>query len=612
MPSLERSLQPSRISRSDDLRRSRNQARTIARATFDGFLQSDLMPAGMQAPALIWGAAFVVAPALCFPAQAMVKYPYIRRFFPDRLEATFWGDRMLLGIMSAGAIGLVSVVLWETLFPARRDAFVLTPLPVSLPVQMFGRLLGLMMLCTAFVVALNTVPAVTFPLVASASFASMPRPAVGHFVSTSAADLFVFFSITSLQGLVILGFGRRAAGKLAAAAQTATVLIVLVSLIFMPLLMKLTHDGIMGNDPGNPRLLFNPIAWFLGLDEFITGTKRAIMGTLALRAVLATTIVTAATVAIYALGYEKLLKRAVETPPRSTRSIFAALGSRIVRWTFIRRPEEQAICAFVVRAVARSGRHSLLLSIYFGTALALMVTFVLPDLLRQGLSSLSSPTISVLALPLVLSVGLAVGLRILISIPAEMPARWIFQTSAIGPRSVDAATHKALLLLVIPPVAAAAAFIAGMLWGPRLGAIHAAYCASLALLLCEVLLIGYRGVPMTRPYVPGGSRFHMLWAVYLSVFLTYTLTSARLERDLLKISGSRGVLNAAAVFCGLALAVWIYRKLRLRTVEDVTFEAKVGEDETFKGFNLTEIYAAQSVAAKGRAAQANEPAKRPV
>ena len=63
--------------------RSREQVATIARATFDGFLQSDLMPSGMQAPAMIWVAAFLVAPSL-LPARAshMVKYPFIRTFHP--------------------------------------------------------------------------------------------------------------------------------------------------------------------------------------------------------------------------------------------------------------------------------------------------------------------------------------------------------------------------------------------------------------------------------------------------------------------------------------------------------------------------------------------------
>ena len=66
---------------------TRDQARTIARATFDGFLQSDLVPQGMQAPALIWVAAFFVAPALFLPVKALNKYSTIRRFFPERLEA---------------------------------------------------------------------------------------------------------------------------------------------------------------------------------------------------------------------------------------------------------------------------------------------------------------------------------------------------------------------------------------------------------------------------------------------------------------------------------------------------------------------------------------------
>ena len=45
------------------------QAVTIARATFGGFLQSDVMPQGMQASATIWAAAFLAAPAMLLSSQ---------------------------------------------------------------------------------------------------------------------------------------------------------------------------------------------------------------------------------------------------------------------------------------------------------------------------------------------------------------------------------------------------------------------------------------------------------------------------------------------------------------------------------------------------------------
>ena len=525
-----------------------------------------------------------------------MKYPFIRKFHPERLESAFWDDRMLFLILSAGAMGVVSVVLWDTLFPARRDAFVLTPLPVSLPVQMLGRLLGLSSLCIVFAVALNVIPAVTFPVTSSGAFIEMPRAMVAHLVSTTAADVFVFFGITAVQGLVILALGRGAAARLAAVAQTATVVVLLLSLLFFGNLRELTKDAIVRGDSAQPELLLLPTAWFLGLYEYIAGSPRPIMGALALRALLAAIVPLAITGAIYAFGYRRLLARAVETPNRSRRSPLVALAGRLVRAIFVRQPQQQAICGFVLRAVSRSGRHSMLASIYVGAALALMITFVLPDLLRFGPSAFAEPAVAVLALPLVLSVGLAVGVRILITIPADMGARWIFMTSALTPRMVDAAAHKALLLLVVPAVIVTAAATAGPLWGWEIAAVHAAFCVSLSLLLCETLMAGYRGVPLTRPYVPGASRFHMLWGLYITIFLTYTFTSARLEKELLKWTGGEGVLKAAAVFCTFAAAVWVVRKYRLRQAQDVPYEADMPEEQMFQGFNLTEIYTAQAVA----------------
>jgi hypothetical protein len=98
--------------------------------------------------------------------------------------------------------------------------------------------------------------------------------------------------------------------------------------------------------------------------------------------------------------------------------------------------------------------------------------------------------------------------------------------------------------------------------------------------------------------VPGSSRFHLLWALYLSLFLTYTFTSADLERAILKDSGFEGVYIAAGVFAAIAIVFWIARKLRLRDLAEVPFEADDPDDLMFQGFHLSEIQAAQAVASK--------------
>ena len=135
-----------------------------------------------------------------------MKYPFIRRFHPEMVEPALWDDRMLFLLLSAGAMGLVSVVLWDTLFPARRDAFVLTPLPVPLPVQMLGRLVGLRRAVRPLRRRAERHPGVHVSRRRVGDFLAMPRAMLGALRhGRGAADAFVFFSVTSLQGIVILG-----------------------------------------------------------------------------------------------------------------------------------------------------------------------------------------------------------------------------------------------------------------------------------------------------------------------------------------------------------------------------------------------------------------------
>src|SRR5437763_6439441 len=174
-----------------DWRAELRQTVTIARATLGGFLQSDVMPQGMQASATIWAAAFLAAPAMLLSAQFLGKYSFLQRYYPELLERAIWSDRGLFILLSSGAIGNVCVVMWDNLFPGRRDVFVLGSLPVRPRVQALGRLSGLVALFVAFAAALNLLPAVTFTMISALTITGAVRGLPAHLAASLAADAFV-------------------------------------------------------------------------------------------------------------------------------------------------------------------------------------------------------------------------------------------------------------------------------------------------------------------------------------------------------------------------------------------------------------------------------------
>ena len=56
------------------------------------------------------------------------------------------------------AIGFVALFIWDGVFPDRRDARILTPLPVPGRVLIGARLLALGALCGVFIIGVNAVP----------------------------------------------------------------------------------------------------------------------------------------------------------------------------------------------------------------------------------------------------------------------------------------------------------------------------------------------------------------------------------------------------------------------------------------------------------------------
>jgi hypothetical protein len=118
------------------------------------------------------------------------------------------------------------------------------------------------------------------------------------------------------------------------------------------------------------------------------------------------------------------------------------------------------------------------------------------------------------------------------------------------------------------------------------------FCSALSLFLLELLLLKSFGMPFAKQYVPGASRFHVLWPFYLSCFLAYTYSAAEAER-LLLLEGD--ITTPVAVIVMVASALACLRWWRLWHTPELSFDVEL-PDETFKGFNLSEGLAAQAVA----------------
>jgi len=550
------------------------------------------MPQGMQASATIWAAAFLAAPAMLLSSQFLGKYSFLQRYYPERLERAIWSDRGLFILLSSGAIGIVCVVMWDTLFPGRRDVFVLGSLPIRPRVQALGRLGSLLALFVVFAAALNVLPGVTYAMISALTVTGAIRGLPAHLVASIAADAFVFFGLTMVQGVLLVGAGRRASERLAPILQMGTVLIVLLTLLFIGPLREATAVALERGNASDPILRWFPLAWFVAIYETIGGTSRPIMAALAARGAVWAVTPLLVTAALYVFAFRRLCARAIETPAGSARFFLSRAVSATIRTLLVRHPTEQAICAFTLRVLARSRRHRMLMAIYVGGALALIITAILPAFLRHDTGLFARPTVASLSPPLILSAALAVGFRALLAIPVDLPARWIFRSCSLTPLRVAAGVHKAGLLVVLVPVALSAWLSAAMFWDVSIAWRHAIFCAALSLFLLELLLLKADGVPFARQYIPGASRFHLLWPFYLSCFLAYTYSAAEAER-LMLLEGD--ITTPVAIIVMLAGALACMRWWRLWHTPELSFEVEI-PDETFKGFNLSEGLAAHAVA----------------
>jgi hypothetical protein len=570
----------------------------LARTFFGRFFESDLMPPGLpQVQLVIWSIAFLAAPGFMLSFQLEKKYARLWRDARARLADSILVDELLFVTFGMMALGLVALIVWEGVFPDRRDVRLLGVLPLRTRTHVVGRLAALAAVGGLFSVGVNLPSAIAFgPVVWSYEAADGPLRAVAaHLIATAAGGMFVFFLLISIQGVLLNVFGRRTAHGLALALQMVFVVALLQALLFVPYLGSLVRDAFHGEGRWQVALL--PSAWFLALYDLLAGAPRAAPAMYAATAVIATAATVLIATLLLAGSYRRLVRMALETEGGRVQlgQRLRGRGLDLLARVFVRNPVQRAVAGFTLRTITRSRTHLMLLAMYAGVGAALVLSAVTSVVARSGMGAFDTPRVALLSAPLVLNFFMLCGMRALFGIPTEIKANWTFRVHAAddGMATAIGGARTALLLAVVAPIALAAALMGVALWGLRTGAIHAIFTGALGVLLADVLLVGLRKIPFACTYYPGRSRARTLWPFYIAAFTTYAYSLANLEAVAIR----RPLILAMVVVIVAAIAASLayLRRRDLQPPPGLVYEEE-DPDGIFGGFRLSEGLAAESAA----------------
>jgi hypothetical protein len=562
------------------------QAVRLARTFFGRFFESDLLPPGMpQAQVVIWSLAFLATPGLLLPVR-FASSNLKNNMEPERIAQNLLVLRLFFITLTMTAIGVVALVIWDGIFPDRRDARILTPLPVPGSVLIGARLLALGALCGVFLVGINLVPTALFaPTITVFGGAdNMVQGVLAHVVSNGLAGLFVFCSLISLQGLALNLGGKRASDRMSLLLQVLFVAALLQLIFFM------TRVGAMlPRDLDSGWLRAMPTVWFLGLNDVIGGRPAKGAPMLAIAALCATAATAGGAILMFVATHARLTRRALESRATEGRRTAFVLVAYLTRG-FARHPVTRAVLRFTLHSLARSRSHRLLMAMYAGGALALVASAIVPTALSDGLAVFTTPRIELLSAPLVLQFLLLVGMRVAVAIPIEPAANWVFRLAEPTDRPAAVrGVQVALLVAGVAPTTLVAAATAGALWGAWPAIVHAIVCAMMGYLLVEVLMIRFAKLPFTCSYMPGSSRVGTLWPLYLTAFITYSYTIAAWELRFFRQPVALGVF---VLVIGGAIAVLTLRRHYYSAAFPVFRFQEEDPTALFAGFNLSEGFAA--------------------
>ena len=342
--------------------------------------------------------------------------------------------------------GIIAILNWDAAFPDRRDALVLSPLPVKTSTLFCAKISAFFAAPFLAVLALSVFTGITWPFIFSprhSGIIGLLRSLPAYWLTIFVASAFIVLVVLALQGLAANLLPRQLFLRLSAVFQAGALCVVLLVYFLGPSLESTAALTV----PQNQRLLaWLPSYWFLGLFQQLNGSMHPALAPLARQAWIGVTVSGVGAAVALLLSYFRALPRIVEQPDILPIMRNLACSPRIGNSL------QTAISLFTLRTLLRSRQHRTILSFYLGIGLAIVVAC-----LKSPLGRAPSPKPGISAAILFASILMLVlailAIRVVAAFPIALPANWTIRVTQMRPaRSYQRAVRLAWIVLGIGPV----------------------------------------------------------------------------------------------------------------------------------------------------------------
>ena len=498
----------------------------------------------------------------------------------EKLAIAAWGDQEFMIATTMAIAGLLAILAWNSVLPARQDALVLGPLPVHTRTIGLARIAAIASVLGMSAAALNVFTGISFPFVWIPPGGNLLRSFAAYWLTMAAAAMFIFSALLAMQGLAALVLTHRLFLRVSSALQLACYFVILSVYFLKP---PLANPQALTAQANQRWLAVLPSYWFLGIFQELNGSIHPAFRPLALRALWALCIVALTAAVALGLAYRRSLRRLIEEPDitPSDRVRPLARVTTFIAARLMPQPLERAILLFTARTLARSREHRLLLAAYTGIGLAIAFAYARSYLYGYAENPWDQPNVPFIAGSVIVLFMVIIGARAVFALPVSQPSSWVFRLTAVHqPASYFAAVRKSLFALAAAPVWIGCAILYLAVWPSRPALEHLTLLVALGVLFVERGLYKFRKIPFACSYLPGKANLHVRLYAFGVLFLFLADSGSRLE--FWTMSGAARYLVLLAVV--LILAVWARR----RTVE---FAGAPGNRIQFEDMPRADIFA---------------------